>query len=103
MDKNPLLSILGGNQGGAAGQPQNNPMNNPGQMAQLMQNLMSNPVGFLRANRLDVPDSMAGNPQMILNHLVQTGQVNSALPQMAMNAVSKNPALSAMLGMMGIK
>jgi hypothetical protein len=62
------------NLGGA--QPQQmNPM-------QMVQQLKSNPAQMLSQAHLNVPQNMMGNPQQIVNHLVQSGQI----PQDRLNA-----------------
>lgn len=48
-------------------------MNNP--MAMLQQ-LKANPVGFLMQQRLNIPGNIANDPNAILQHLMQTGQVS---------------------------
>ena len=72
-----LFESLGQNQ-----QPtqQMNPM-------QMVQQLKQNPAQFLGQAHMNVPQNMMNNPQQIVNHLVQSGQVpqdrlNSAM-QMA--------------------
>ena len=51
----------------------NNPMNVMGMLNQLKQN----PMQFLMQRRMNLPQGVAMNdPQAILNHLVQTGQVS---------------------------
>ena len=47
-------------------------MNNP---MQLLQQLKSNPMQFLMQRKLNVPQNMMNDPQAIINHLVQTGQI----------------------------
>lgn len=47
-------------------------MNNPMQM---LQALKSNPVQFLLQRKFNVPANIASDPNAILNHLLQTGQV----------------------------
>lgn len=47
-------------------------MNNPMQM---LQALKSNPVQFLLQRKFNVPSNIASDPNAILNHLLQTGQV----------------------------
>lgn len=47
---------------------QNNPM-------QMLQAIKSNPVGFLMQRRMNIPANIANDPQAILNHLLQTGQI----------------------------
>ena len=73
---NPLFSILNGSQGGASPQGYNNPM-------QMLQALRSDPVGLLRGRGLNIPDGMT-NPQQIINHLLQSGQVPQGRYQQAL-------------------
>ena len=50
-------------------------MNN--QMFTMLQQLKANPAQFLMRRRLNLPQGIPANdPQAILNHLVQTGQVS---------------------------
>jgi hypothetical protein len=67
-----LFDNLGQNQ-----QPtqQMNPM-------QMVQQLKQNPAQMLNQAHLNVPQNMMNNPQQIVNHLVQSGQV----PQDRLNA-----------------
>lgn len=51
-------------------------LNNP--MLGMLQQLKSNPLQFLIQRRFNVPANIAGDPSAILNHLMQTGQVNQA-------------------------
>lgn len=60
-------------------------MNN--QILQMLPQLKANPLQFLLQRRLNIPPNMANDPQAILNHLLQTGQitqqqVNAAYQQM---------------------
>lgn len=49
-------------------------MNNP---LQMLQQLKANPMQFLMQKRMNLPQGMSMNdPQAILNHLLQTGQVS---------------------------
>lgn len=62
---------------------------NPMNMMQMLQQLKANPLQMILQQRLNVPQNIANDPQAILNHLLQTGQVsqqqvNSAY-QMAQN------------------
>ena len=51
-------------------------MNNfAGNPMQMLQALKSNPVQFLMQRKFNIPANMASDPQAILNHLLQTGQV----------------------------
>lgn len=46
-------------------------------MNNLLQQLKSNPLQFLMQRRMNLPQNISLNdPQAILNHLVQTGQVS---------------------------
>ena len=63
-------------------------MNNPMQLMNMLQSFKSNPMQFLAQRRFNVPANMANDPQAILNHLLQTGQVsqdaiNQAYSQMS--------------------
>ena len=73
---NPLFSILNGSQGGVSPQGYNNPM-------QMLQALRNDPVGLLRGRGLNIPDGMT-NPQQIINHLLQSGQVPQGRYQQAL-------------------
>lgn len=49
----------------------------PNQMLGMLQQLKTNPVQFLMQRRLNIPQNISTtDPQAILNHLVQTGQVS---------------------------
>lgn len=67
---NPLYNVLNGSIN--AGTPQG--ITNPFQM---LNALRTNPSAILRARGLNVPDGMS-NPQEIVNHLLQSGQVPQA-------------------------
>lgn len=59
-------------------------MNNP---MMLLQQLKANPVQFLMQRRYNVPADAMSDPNAIINHLLQTGQIsqqqlNSAYQQM---------------------
>ena len=43
---------------------------------QMLQQLRANPVAYLRQAGMDVPDGM-NDPQQIINHLLQSGQVSN--------------------------
>lgn len=51
----------------------NNPVANP---MQFLQQLKQNPVQFLLQRRMNIPANIANDPNAILNHLLQTGQVS---------------------------
>lgn len=47
-----------------------------GNPLQMLQALKANPMQFLLQRKMNIPQSMANDPNAILNHLLQTGQVN---------------------------
>lgn len=49
---------------------------------QMMSQLRNNPIGMLRQAGYNIPDGMC-NPQEIINHLLNSGQVNNGRLQMA--------------------
>lgn len=51
-----------------------NPMNLMG----MLQQLKGNPMQMLLQRRMNVPQNMTNDPQAILNHLLQTGQISQA-------------------------
>ena len=53
--------------------------NNPMQMLSALRN---DPAGILRARGLNIPDGM-NDPSAIINHLLNSGQVNNQRLQMA--------------------
>jgi hypothetical protein len=54
----------------------------PNQQMNPMQMLQQNPANILNKAHWNAPQNMMGNPQQIVNHLVQSGQV----PQSWLNA-----------------
>ena len=48
-------------------------LNNP---LQMLQAIKQNPMQFLMQMKFNVPANMANDPNAILNHLLQTGQVS---------------------------
>lgn len=61
------------------GQQRPNPM-------QMMQQLRADPTGFLRQAGLNVPSGIT-DPQQIINHLMQSGQVSQQRYQQAMQMI----------------
>ena len=49
----------------------------------MVQQLKQNPVQFLMQRRLNIPQTVAKDPNAILNHLLSSGQINQ---QMVNNA-----------------
>lgn len=60
---------------GKGQQVQQNPM-------QMLSQLRSNPVGMLKQAGYNIPDGMT-NPQQIINHLLNSGQINQGRLNMA--------------------
>lgn len=61
-------------------------MNNPMQMlAQFKQN----PMQFFIQRKLNVPQNLMNDPQAILNHLLQTGQVSQEAVNQAYSQMSQ--------------
>ena len=49
----------------------------PNQMMGMLQQLKNNPLQFLMQRRMNIPQGMSMNdPQAIINHLINTGQVS---------------------------
>lgn len=53
-----------------------------GNPMQMLSQLRSNPVGMLKQAGYNIPDGMT-NPQQIINHLLNSGQVNNSRLNMA--------------------
>ena len=51
-------------------------MNN--QMLQMLQQLKANPMQFILQQKLNIPQNIANDPNAILQHLLQTGQVDQS-------------------------
>ena len=48
-------------------------MNN--NLMSMLQQLQSNPVQFLMQRRMNIPQNIAGDPNAIVQHLLNTGQI----------------------------
>lgn len=51
-------------------------MNNIGNIMQMVQQFKANPMQMIMQRRMNVPQSMLNDPQSIINHLLQTGQIS---------------------------
>lgn len=71
---NPLFQQMGG-------QTAQNPM-------QMLQQIKSNPAAVLKQAGLNIPDGM-NDPRQIINHLMQSGQVQNSRLQMAQQMLSQ--------------
>lgn len=59
---NPLFNVLGGG--------------NTNNMIGMLNQLRANPVQFLLQKRLNIPDNLSNDPQGIVQHLLNTGQMS---------------------------
>lgn len=59
------------------------------QMFQMIGSLKNNPMAMLSQRGLNVPDGMGNNPQQIVNHLIQSGQVSQNTLNQAMQTASQ--------------
>lgn len=58
--------------------------NQGNRMQQMMQQLQQDPQGAIRQAGLQIPDEMMGNPQEMVMHLINSGQVNGPVLQRVM-------------------
>lgn len=49
---------------------------NPMYIMSMLQQFRQNPMQLLMQKRMNVPQNISNDPQAILNHLLQTGQVS---------------------------
>lgn len=54
-----------------------------------LQALRNNPVGFLLSRNLNVPENLSGNPQGIVQHLLNTGQMSQDVYNKLQGQVSR--------------
>lgn len=52
------------------------------QIQNMVRQLQQDPKGFLAKVGKQIPDQIMGDPQAMVMHLIQTGQVNNPLLQM---------------------
>lgn len=50
-----------------------------GQMT--IQQIQNDPIGIAKQRGYDIPPSLSGNPQAMVQHLIQTGQVTNPMLQ----------------------
>ena len=79
---NPLFNSLFGQKRGQIPSPQMQ-MANPSQtnINDLMGRLQANPLEAIRSVGYNVPDELNGNPQAMVQHLLQTGQIGGPMMQ----------------------
>jgi hypothetical protein len=51
-------------------------MNNPMEMMNMVNMLRQNPMQFLMQRGFNVPGNLANNPNQIIQHLMNTGQIS---------------------------
>jgi hypothetical protein len=79
---NPLFNALFGTKQGQIPAPQPQAQNNPTQdWNALMGRLQANPAEALRSAGYTIPDNVAGNPQGMVMHLLQSGQIGGPAMQ----------------------
>jgi hypothetical protein len=57
---------------------------NGGNMQNQLQQIQRDPLGMARQAGYQIPENLAGNPQAMVQHLIQTGQVSNPLLQKIM-------------------
>lgn len=62
--------------------------NQLGNQPNMMNQLRANPAAMLKQRGLNIPDGM-NDPQQIINHLIQTGQINNSRLQMAQQMMAQ--------------
>ena len=67
---------------------QQNAQMRAGNPMQALQQIKSNPSAVLRQRGLNVPDGMT-NPQQIVQHLLNSGQITNSKLQMAMQMLGR--------------
>lgn len=55
--------------------------NVPNNMQQQLRELRNNPAEFIRKTGANIPEEMMGDPQAMVMHLIQTGQVSNPVMQ----------------------
>ena len=54
-----------------------------------MQQLQQNPIGMAKQAGYNIPENLAGNPQAMVQHLIQTGQVANPMLQKIMPMIQR--------------
>jgi hypothetical protein len=66
-----------------------NPMMGGMNPMQLLAQFKQNPMQFFAQRKLNVPQNLMNDPQAIINHLMQTGQVNQSQVNAAYRALQQ--------------
>ena len=72
---NPLFKAMMGGQGGNAPAPQMN-------MLDAMRQLQADPAGLVKQAGFQIPEGIGNNPQAMVMHLIQSGQVGNPMMRM---------------------
>lgn len=62
---------------------------NPMQIMQMLATFKQNPTQMLTQNGMQVPPAMMGNPEQMVRHLIQSGQVNQNALNQAMQIATQ--------------
>ena len=54
-----------------------------------MQQLRQDPIGMARQAGYNIPENLAGNPQAMVQHLIQSGQISNPMLQRIMPMIQK--------------
>jgi hypothetical protein len=64
-------------------------LNSQPNMQDMMRQIQSDPMGMARQAGYQIPENLAGNPQAMVQHLMQTGQVGGQKLQQAMQMMQR--------------
>ena len=51
--------------------------------------IRQDPIGAAKQNGYNIPDNISGDPQAMVNHLIQTGQISNQKVQWIMQMVQR--------------
>ena len=54
-----------------------------------LQQIQNDPIGMAKQAGYNIPPNLAGNPQAMVQHLIQTGQVGGPKLQQAMQMIQR--------------
>ena len=58
-------------------------------MQDMMRQIQTNPMGMAQQAGYNIPQNLAGNPQAMVQHLIQSGQVGGQKLQQAMQMMQR--------------
>lgn len=62
---------------------------NGGSQQDQLQQVMQNPVGMAKQAGYQIPDNLTGNPQAMVMHLINSGQVSNPMLQRIMPMIQR--------------